>query len=287
MEKEEEQQLKELKLSYWFTKNKVKLKTIGLIVFIIIDLSLLVYGSWGFIDYYLIKDQDRAIFQNWATIDIRPATRPDNILIEEAVVLNSGINKYDLVVKIRNPNENYAARSMTYRFVFDNQQSTPTARSFIQAGQEKYLMILNYESIERIRDFAVTFDEITWANTKNLKDQRNVEIKISDAVVTPLAELAESQTNLQRLTFTAYNNSIYNLWEAGFQVIFTGSQDRIIMINYIKTVDFRSFQKKQLELNLTGLSGSYRRIIILPEVNIFDENNFKESEPIPSGDEGR
>lgn len=287
MAKEEEQQFKELKLSYWFTENKAKLKSIGIIAFIIIDLSLIVYGVWGFIDYYLISDQDRRIFRNWTSIDIRPDNRPSNILIEEAVAINSGINKYDLVAKIRNTNENYTATDLTYRFIFNNQRSTPPAKSFIQAGEEKYLMVLNYESIDRIREFTVVFDEVSWTNTNKLRDQKNVEIKISDILVTPLAELTASQTNLQRLTFTAYNNSIYNLWDVGFQIVFTGSQDRILMVNYIRTVDFQSFQDKQLELNIPGLSGGYRKINILPEVNIFDENNFKASEPVLSGDEGR
>jgi len=276
----EAQEEKQLKFAYWFTSNKEKLKKLGLAIFGLIDLILLSYGIWGLASYYLTYNKEEQLFQNWPTINWQSLkrNRPEDLKILETSVIGGNFGKYDLVAKIKNPNDQWVASRITYRFLLDNNKSTPSQTSFILAGEEKYLMVLAYESLERIKNLTVQFDQVGWQRLTKIKNFKKVEFSIEVGELTPLSDLVQNKTNLQRLSFTAKNNSIYNLWEVGFQIALLGSQNKTVGINYLIINDFPAFSEKKIEVNLFDVPANLRKILIIPEVNVFDENNFKTTE---------
>lgn len=271
---------KQLKFAYWFTSNKEKIKKLGLAIFGLIDLILLGYGIWGFASYYLTYNKEEQLFQNWPTINWQSLqrNRPEDLKVLETNVIGGNFGKYDLVAKIKNPNDQWVASQITYRFLLDNNKSTPSQTSFILAEEEKYLMVLAYESPERIKNLTIQFDQVGWQRLTRLKNFKKVEFSINVGELTPLSDLVQSKTNLQRLSFTVKNNSIYNLWEVGFQIALLGSQNKTVGINYLIINDFPAFSEKKIEVNLFDVPTNLRKILIIPEVNVFNENNFKTTE---------
>lgn len=271
---------KQLVYAYWLTTHKEKLKKIGIIIFIIVDLLLLIYGILGFVDYYLIDKQDQNIFQNWSFYNLtnyRNRIKPLDLQILDTTILEAGIGKYDLIAFVKNPNDQWVAPTINYRFLINNSTDTPIQTSFILADEKKYLMILAYDSPERIKEVKLIIDQVGWRRLSTIDNYQPIEIKISEEKLTPLSDLVQSQTNIQRLSFKAVNNSIYNLWEVGFQVAVIGSQNKVINANYLKINNFLAFEEKLIEINLFSIIGRPRKIEILPETNIFDESNFKET----------
>lgn len=281
---------KQLKFAYWFTTNKEKIKKIGLIIFGLIDLMFISYSAWGFADYYLNLNKERQLFQNWSFIDfsqVREQNKPLPIQVLDTVILGGNFGKYDLVAKIKNPNDQWVIYPLSYHFLIDNNLTSAEQATFIMAGEEKYLMLLAHESPERIKNFTVQFDNIGWRRISGANNLKNIEIKISDIDLAPVTTKTSAQSNIQRVSFTAFNNSIYNIWEIGFQVVLLGSQNRPVAVDYIKVSNFPTNSSRKIEINFISPPPNIRKTIVLPEVNIFDENNFKKTEVMPESEVGR
>lgn len=277
MDKSEE---KQLKFAYWFVENKERLIKLGIVIFAVFDLILVVFGAWGLTDYFINYNRDEGIMKNWATIDyqnIRQLINPKPLQVIDTTVISGGVDKYDLVAKIINPNTLWVATKINYKFYINNEVYTPTQTSFILAEEEKYLMSLAYESTERINDFTLEIESISWKNLNKI-ELKDVEIEISNEKLDSVTGLSQGQSNIKSLSFEVFNNSIYNLWQVGFQIVLLGSQNSIAAVNYLMINDLATFEKKTIELNLFNAPAYPRKIIVLPDVNIFNEDNFREEE---------
>jgi len=272
MPKKEEQIIEsQLKLAYWFTAHKEQLKKIGLLIFIFVDAVLVLTGAWGLLDYYLGEDIN---FPQLIKINVN---KPVPLQIESTMIIDSGFNKYDLVAKVFNQNQDYLVPIIKYRFFVNNEAYTATATSFMLTGQEKYLMALEYDYPERIKDASLILEQVSWQRAS--KNYKEIEIKITDEKLSPLE--TASNSNIQSLTFKAENNSLYNIREVGFQILFLGSQNRILSANYLLINNFLNFSQREVGLNIFNFSGRPREIKIIPEVNIIDPTNFFNLEPPP------
>jgi hypothetical protein len=271
---------KQLKFAYWFVENKERLIKLGIIIFAVFDLILVIFGIWGFVDYFINYNKDQSALKNWATIDyqnIRHLVNPKPLQIVETTVISSGVGKYDLVAKIVNPNSTWIASEIKYKFYIDNNIYTPVQASFILAEEEKYFMVLAYESAERVKDFTVEIEGISWKNLNKI-ELKDVKVEISNEKLDSVTGLSHGQSNIRRLSFDVYNDSIYNLWQVGFQIVLLGSQNKIAAANYLMINNLSSFEEKKIEINLFNAPSYPREIIILPEVNIFNEDNFRKEE---------
>jgi len=274
----------QITIATWYVDHKKQLYKIAIGLFIIFDLILVIFGAWGFAGYFINLEKDQEILNNWVTIDyeaVRQQFRPKPPQVLETMVVSTGLNKYDLVARIKNQNELWYSPEFSYRFLVDNQLYTAEQNSFFGPEEDKYLVVLSYESVQRVQNFTVAFDKINWKNI-NKVPIKDAAFLISGEDLEDLSVSGNNQSSLKRLSFEFYNDSIYSFWEAGFQVLIYGSVNKIVSVNYLKINEIMPFEERMVEMNIFDAPSFPRNIEILPDIDIYSESNYRDLEAEPS-----
>lgn len=275
---------RQLKIGYWYVTHKNTLKRIGIILLIILDIIFLGYGIYGFTKLFYIEQAgyDKMIMdltkENQAAITHAyfEKNKPENIIIGNVSIINAGQNKYDLAVKVKNPNSIWLIESLDYYFIYDGVQ-TGVKKSFIFTNEEKYLIFLALSSPNRITNAMVVISNVKWKRDKNFADfyKNRVMFTISNIDYKRQDELnGSSKNSVSQAYFTAINNSAYNYWQVGFAVLLKRGMD-VVGINYIYLDQFKSGDEKNVTVSwFEALPMSVNKVEIVPEVNILDEGIY-------------
>jgi hypothetical protein len=266
----------QLKYSYWYVLNKAKLKKIGIIVFGLFDCLLIGFCIYGVVDAAVNYKKEKELFANINSIRLTPTDRPGQLQILNPLILTNGLSKYDLVVKIRNANDNWLAVSLTYHFVVNNNTNTPTQKSFLLNNEEKYLSILGYQNLTPIKNITVQIDEVSWRRVAQTPILKAIDFKISDIKLNSSSQLSgQTGDYFNQVSFKVLNNSIYNFWEAGFQIVLLGSQNNVLAINNLKISNLQSFQDRFIEVSFFNIKTHVSKVLVLPDIDIFDPGNYQ------------
>lgn len=272
----------ELKFGYWFITHKVLLRQIGILILGIIDLFLVLFSIYGFVDYYLLSRNQVLAMHNELTAPqldyqyISEIGDPLNLTNSMTAVIKSSDNHFDFVAQVQNQNSTWYVKEITFHFESGNFVS-PTQTDYILPLQTKYLMTLGQKSDINLAGANLIIENISWEKTANfeLLQEKIVDFQVRDAeYLTPSQSQVTDQLDASRVKFTAINASAYNFWEVKMKVLlYRGTS--LVYINEIPYRTFASGEIKNSEFIIYERIGNSNRIEIYPEVDILNPSSFK------------
>lgn len=273
---------KELKFGYWFLTHTEQLRKIliGFIIFICVVV-------WGLAGYGLVKylkdlPQDKAITAGIinATVDyesFRQRNQPLGLQISEPEIIYTGKNKYDFVASVYNPNQKRGVVELAYVFRAEN-FATPTATATILPEQKVYLLSLANISEWRLSQAKVEIVDLRWQSLVEKIDLTASLIDVAD-----ISFAAQPVGDGLKLSFTAKNNLLKNLWEVDFQAVLIGAGG-IVGANQLKVENFLAGEKKEIEMNWFERLPKVQSAEIIPLVNIYKSDIYFERPAQPAAE---
>lgn len=185
----------------------------------------------------------------------------------------SGTNRIDLLAKIRNPNNDYGAGVLGYRFdILDSKQEIVFSRSgqsYILAGQSKYLVWVGLEVKNNdISKINLTLDNIVWEKITDLKNPRLV---IKDKKL----ESSSSRGVIATASGILVNESNYDFNAVDIAAILYDDKDNIIGLGRTELRTIISGEKRYFEINWDKLFNTkVSRLELEANTNILDRGNI-------------
>lgn len=252
------------------------LQKIALVSAIIVEAVLILYSSYGWLDYFVIsRNRENLLYQELSRpLDFREINQtrsPKPVAILSALTLPGGGlgGSYDVLAKLSNPNQNWLA-SVSYQFVVDGEKG-PASEILMLNDDEKYIigaglasspsasaeLIINSVNWQRLREWA-KFNE------------RKPRLSISDVKFAPVIQRGGEVSPLGRVSFTVTNESSYNFWSIGFKIILLRG-DRPVAARFMTLEQVRSTEQRPVSLNIYNIANSaVDHVLVVPEVNITD-----------------
>lgn len=182
---------------------------------------------------------------------------------------------YDVVVKIKNPNFNYGAPKLIYKFNFYNANNeliqTIDDESFILPNQVKYL-VKNRIKINGIPvRLTITFKPITW---KKISDFTYLNFPIIDKVYS----LNTDGIGFSQLSAKIINKTNFNFRKVEIKGVLLDKLGTILAINKTEVNDFLSNETREFRFFWSkSFSGEVASSDIIADTNIFLSENFIKS----------
>lgn len=259
----------QLKWSYFFVSNKLILRKILIVCLILINL-----GSWSYLiaglafwalDYEKVNRQtEDLLYGSSAVLAGIEESQPQPLNLSDIQSFNGGNNRYDLLAQVDNPNSDWLAE---FDYAFAAGASSTKYSGFALPGHSKVLLALSQESSQA----QLEITNLRWTKIANFPEYQNNRDRflLEDEAFLP----ASKTGNPSRVKFFLTNQSPYSYWEAGI-VVFLYSGGNISAVNYITIPQFKSGDKRELELNWARSFSGIDGIEIIPEINYLDPANI-------------
>lgn len=279
MDEVENPNLIKLKISYFIASHKVFFKRLAIFVSVLVCLGLYGYSTYHFTDYFLKKEEYERMLRLLAQTsvnfqDYRIRHQPQALVVLNEATLPGLGGKYDFAALVGNPNREWLAERVTYRFVWPDGVSK-TAEDIVLPSDETYLLILNSEVSSQPQQAGIEFVDIGWRRVrKSLGIQKSDFIISDEKFISPLdAKVRDSKDVPARVTFTVRNNTFYNFWEAGFKVTLLRG-NAVIAVHYSSASQFRSGTTITQEVIWLEPISVPTDIVIEPAVDFLHSENF-------------
>lgn len=278
---------KELERGYFFITHRLLIKKIAYIGSIVALLIFYVFLGYRVFDYLRAPGFESSAMAiqastfDWATY--HAARSPQEISFGQPAFTALGDRKYNIAVLVENPNSQWAVRSIEYHFVSQG-DDTPSQTAFIGPNEKRLLALTGYESVKAVRNPELVVSDIEWYRIDSSFPEIN--IKVFDVNFSAASrETIEGETIElpARVSWQAYNESVYNFWEVDWQVaLYNG--DKLVALNRAKTKDFLALETRNLETIWIGGLPPVTRAVIFPIINKLDPDIFKDIYVEPSTD---
>lgn len=274
----------------WLTTHRLQARRWAVILLIVAGVSIWPYTIYRLIMYYTVEEQQWRVVEEYLTKnlinyqDIQSWRRVSQIAVLESGVLSGSQQKADLFARVTNPNTDWAVAGFKYRFVL-NSGATPWRQSFLLPGEEKYLLELAVAGGGQNSLPNLEVSEVNWqrVNKHQIPDyavyyQEYFNFKIEDIKFNSSSEsLATNKVPVSEASFKVANNTAYNFWRVGFQVILYSGRS-VAGINYITLEQWQAGEQRPVSVywyeRLPGIS----RVEIIPEVDILNSDAYMKLE---------
>lgn len=270
---------RQLGFAYWFVTHKILLKKIALAAGFVISSLFLLYGVYGFVDYFLItgpKEKQMLAQLPKMLVDFRvihqKAARGLEILSAH-LVPSSG--KYDLVAKMRNPNDKWRA-SFDYYFLIDG-RPTDLKTGFILPKEDKFIFELAYAA-QSPKSLSFVIDKVRWQKLdphkiSNYDSWKKLHFNFLVSDITFNGAVKVDSRVFSQAGFEVKNLSAYDFWQVDFKaVLYRGPV--IAGANFVHTEQFRAADSRDMAVTWYEPIPGVTKIEVYPEVNIFNDSVY-------------
>lgn len=277
---------KKLRWGIWFTKNQLflyKILKIFLIVFIIFIWGFSLY-KWGMYLWY-IPEQQKLKQQlsssiNYNNLNINYTAQPLQIL--GSSVFKSGVDKYDVISDISNPNENFIAY-FDYYFNIYNSSSTKKQSAFLLPKQNRPIAWLGIKSSLALNSPNLIIENLRWKriSAHEISDpiawqKYRLDFKIDNFSFTPsyLGDKKKADANL--IKFTLINNSPFSYTYPEFMLSLYKGGSFVGVIPFQINGVFSTLASSTFDLRsfATGLIAD--KAIVHPLINVYKKDVYSD-----------
>ncbi len=270
-----------LRLAYFYTQHKIALKRGGWFMLFFINLIIIMVLGITFVNYQTGQLKEKRLLSQL----------PNNLVNRQAIEKNKPLNlisgqvqmvksieddKVNLLVKITNPNKQWAVKSLTYSFVIDG-QLTPSRSTFVLPASDKYLTEFNLKQPQKVQ---LKITDIQW---QKIKDYSLLSYK--DQIKTVQSKFIPSQNSKLfsgSSLITIYNDTPYGFWEVGLTVVLYDQQLRPLAVDYIIINKLRAQEKREVRLNWQEkIKTRVYQTKVYPEVNLLDRQTVMKLDAPP------
>jgi len=267
----------DLERGYWWLQHKELINKIFLVFLILSLLSLYIWLAFAYLRYWQSGSWETYAQQldsqqfNWAQYHQERVAKALKISSAQALATNGSL--YNLVAAVENPNTDWSATKLTYRFVV-NGQAQANKETFVLPVSNKFLLQLAYQAKTSIQSVQIEILETTWQrvgetdfNVFTLNDPQylgpNIQVVEDKKIDLPA-----------RVVWQATNDSLFDFWQVPWQVA-VYNQDRLVGVSELLVEDFKSLETKDLEVVWLYDLPRITKVLVTPQLNIKDKNNIK------------
>jgi hypothetical protein len=258
----------------------------GLKQIVIVVVYLALFSAAVALLYFLFRKgptcTDKKLNQGETEVDCGGpcAPCPETIVAQDVTVLEkkivpAGAGKYDLLVKVKNPNPRFGVENFDYVFVIPgiggNVAVEVRGSNFVLPTDEKYIFAFNVESPENISAFDFKISSLKWAK---FSEYQEPDISVFEKVF----NLTSSGAGFAELKAKMKNKSGFDFRKIKAKAVIRNGQGEPIAVNETGFDDVRSDEEREIILkwNDAFAAGdvSALKVEIEPEVDIFSQENF-------------
>jgi len=263
------------------TQNQRTIKRLIIIVIYLLIIGGLVLGI-----YNLIKPKatcnDGLKNQGEVGIDCggpctkcEPMPKIENIQVLEQYVIPAGSNKYDALVKIKNPNVLFGLGNFDYSLDFADRDgqiiTTQSGSNFLLPGQEKYIFAFDIDLGQaESRSFKFRVKSFRWEGFSSYAQPNIAVYQKEFNFMTPGSGFAQLKAKIQ-------NRSEYDFHKITTRAIIRDKAGRPVAINETSSNDVKVNEEREVTFQWDGpftKDIDVQNIEVVPELNIFDNENF-------------
>jgi hypothetical protein len=274
---------KGLGFGYWWVTHKVQVRKATEIALAAIAAPLLVYGIYGFADWYFgsgVAERAAIASLSQPAIDYagyRTATAPRDLKTEAPLILASGTGIYDMTARVQNPNPRWIAE-------FDYGFGVGAKRhAMLLPGEMRQLSILGHKSEARPSASRLVIENLAWKRVDTHFTLPNYESWAAERLTIRAEEAAliapklTDAVQVWRAEFTVVNDSAFGYYNPRFVVsLISGS--RVVGINEVTIAELRPGERRAVAASWYVEPPTVTQIEVKPVLNIFDEQSY-----IPAG----
>jgi hypothetical protein len=270
-----------LKYGFWFVQNRLALYR--LVVGVLILISVALFGFAAVVGYQEINValNDRGQF-NQALRDFPDYTlvqerfAPQALQITETTVFSGGVDKYDLVAQITNPNQRFSV-SFDYSFSINGQSTVPEHTTLL-AGESRPVSTLGVPDTSYPGSPQLVLSNIQWKRISSHKisdplswQAERLAFTVSDFKFVNRAD--QDGANAATITFTLTNNTAYGYVSPHFYVGFY-SQDSLVGVAPLQIEDFPSLTTKKIDIRSFASNVLVSDVKVFPLINVYDHSAY-------------
>ena len=277
--------LKEVRFAEWW-RNKLPLFK-KIVTYFLILINVVVWGI--FVDrlvlYIIYTPNHQQTIKGLTTdlIDYQSYNRlmqPNIPVVKNVYVVNLGTGErdpqkkdYTLVAEVENNNQQWAVSSLVGQFDLAGQLIE--VNGFLMPQQKKYFFVLRQPSAQSVSTTSLAIKNIAWRRIRPEERSRLSlmnQLSFEKTNFIPAAILNDKPTPSQ-VEFNAINQSAYNFWQVNVQVVlYQGG--RVVDVYVFPIEDWMAGQSRVITFNLTRNINFVSQIIVVPDINLFDDSIF-------------
>ncbi len=268
---------KELKLSLWFVRHKVLLYrlTVGALIAVCIiewAYSLASLGLFAAVGWRADQQLRASLanFTNYAQMNERVAAQPIGILSTQ--VVPGGVNKYDAVAEVVNPNDHFIAQ-FDYSFALGGTK-TNSMHAVLLPGEDRLVPLYGIESVAYPGDATLVIEHLTWQRvsahqviTPTEWQANRLNFQTSNFHFVPAESPESAKTNI--ITFDYFNNTAFSYREPSF-VVGLYSHQTLVGVLPLTLPDFVTFETKKVDLRSLVNNLQVDEVRVFPTINVYD-----------------
>ncbi len=273
---------KELKWGLWLKKHEVLLYKflVGfLIIFIIINI-VFSFWRWGVfitgISKQQILDKQLLSFINYSSGHSYFGAQPLQIMGVQ--VLAGGVNKYDIIAEVYNPNDDFIT-FFSYYFTVGNDK-TVSKNTFLLPGEARPVAILGIDSGTVLNSPTLTIENLHWqrVSAHEIKDAKSwqdyrLDFKISSTTFMAASAKTGSGPDANVIQFKLTNSSPYNYKESEFYIgLYQGSS--FVGLLPLRLDSFKSLETKDIDVRSFVTNLNINNVVIYPLINVYNKNVY-------------
>lgn len=275
----------ELALGLWYVKHKLLLHRLS--VWLLLVISVIIWSfslvAWGFF-LWSIPEQTKlerqlTSFIDYSQIKLSYGAKPLQVVGTQ--VFNSGVNKYDAVTEVINPNERFLVH---FEYYFDfGSFKTAAQRSFLLPHQTQPVASLGIESGAQPGAPILVITNLDWQRISNhqIKDistwqSYRLNFKVSDFNFVRTQATGQAGADAHIISFKLTNSSPYDYVIANFYVGLHQSGALVGILPLRFEAGFKSLETKQVDLRSFATSLAIEQATVFPLINIYDQQAYLE-----------
>lgn len=264
---------KRMSIGLWLSENKKNINKVIVVLLILISATFFIYSLYNLVIYLKAGNPAEGL------VDNNLSRSPDQVkpLIFSQVKVFPNNLKNDLAILVNNNNPRFYA-NFDYCFKKGDVEIS-CGQNFILPNSEKYILDFGIETSSIEGNFSFSISKIAWKRVsreivdyQNFQDER-LNFEIYNINFKPSASVVSANIDLNSLAFSFENASSYSYYEVPLNILlFDG--DELKGINRYIINNFYTGEMRRVNLTWASDLRQAKRTLILPELNIFDENIF-------------
>jgi len=247
---------------------------------LIICIYFLIFGVIGSLLYYLISPgptcSDGKKNQGETGIDCGGPCAPcekeinaEDLVVEEQYFVYGDNDRFDVMAKIKNPNNQYGAGKIKYRFDLTDQSgavlATQDGENFILPGETKYIIDVNLAS--SVKPYTVKFS-VTDVEWEEFLDYEEPKLSIYNK---DYWEDADKNTVFGLLR----NESYFDFNFIEIDIVLRGGNGKPLALGKYEMRTVKTQEERDFKVFWPyKFSGEVKDVEIKAEANVFDSDNF-------------
>jgi len=264
---------KRMNIGLWLSENRKNISKVIVVLLILISAAFFIYSLYNLSIYLRAGNQSEGLLDS--NLNIKTDQVMPLIFSQVKVFPNS--SKNDLAILVNNNNPRFYA-NFDYCFKKGDIEIS-CGQSFILPNSEKYILDFGVGASSAEGNFSFSISKISWRRVsreildyQSFHDER-LNFDIYNINFKPSTSLVSANIDLNSLAFSFKNASPYSYYEVPLNILlFDG--DELKGINRYIINNFYTGETRRVNLTWASDLRRAKRTLILPELNIFDENIF-------------